>query len=270
MTDSVANVLMNYSRVMPNPAGQMAEGFARGQRNKIAKERTKLEERRTEISEERNTREADADKRAQELQQHKELAGVAASANTPEKWASAQELGFLPKEMSYESREPYIMGVMTQAERMGREKFEFQKGQKGVENVMAERVQTEKERSNRANELAASTKAAKTGTAKTGRGGVSESSYFARETGALLGGDYDAGTDTYTYKDSTARRKAVKIKRDAAREMQGNPSMTREQAFFNAAQRNGIDPTQTADQEELTTQSSNMPTRPSRDYSNLY
>lgn len=285
MTDSVANVLMDYSRVMPNPANQLAQGFARGRTQRTADQRTKLEGRRTEIAEARNTREEAADKRSQEMQKHKELAGVAASANTPEKWSSAQELGFLPKEMAFESREPYIMGVMTQSERMNREKLDFQKGQTetqnvmaarkqgftekqaGVENAMAARKQTEIERKNKAGEVSG----AGSGGMSTDYGKVSESNYFAKQAGELLGGTYDAETDKYTYKDSTARRKAVKVKRDAAQYRQ--QGMSREQAFFNAAQKNGIDPNLEGDQEELAEQAAQepkVPARPARDYSNLY
>ena len=276
MADSVANVLMNYSRVMPDPGGSLAKGFARGQRNKIADERTKLEGRRTEIAEQRNTREEAADKRAIELAEHKQLAGVAASADTPEKWANAQELGFLPEKMKFESREPYIMGVMTETEKLNREKMSFTKGQTGVENKMAERKQAEVERSNRAGEAIDSNKAAKTGQAKGGTGArrlsTGDEGYIAKQVAAAFDGTYDVATDTYTYKDSASRRKAIKMKKDAARFAANNPGMELSMAVEQAAIRNGINVDNFGDQtaEPEVSRETMVPARPSKDYSTLY
>jgi len=103
MASQMAQILSNYRQTMPSG------GLERGVQNfftaKSMGEQSKLRQKQT----------ATEDLKQEQIKQEQimnKLAGPVAAADTNEKWVSAQAKGFLPKDMDFGQREPFIMGMM--------------------------------------------------------------------------------------------------------------------------------------------------------------
>ena len=240
MPSQMARLLNDYRRTMPRDAtAEAAKGYLGMKRLKeqdaIEAAATKRSNRLQDAKEEREIakegREVDAYERERRSEKMQEWLGPASTADTPEKWLSAQESGFLPKELKYETREPFIMATMTESERLAREK----EATRGSET---DRTFGETVRHNKAMEA----REAKGKGSGRSPGGLkaSDENFISKEVSNLFDGTYDVSTGRIQIKDDTNRRKARKLITRASQLAKGNPEMTLSQAVTQAAEEGGI------------------------------
>jgi len=221
----VANVLTAYMNNMPR-GNSFTNAFVKGRQMKQAQANADLEKQAMD--------DASAHEKA------RQLVGIASTAETPEDWARLQSQGFIPKEMPFESKEPFIMGFLTEEERMARKKQDYQKGKDTRQFGLDERKAKETERHNRASERNAAASAKGGGGGSSGLSASDENAIY-RYVAGLFDGNYNPATGQFTgFKDDTSRQQAIDIAAQASQLMKGNPMMTRLEATREAARRNGI------------------------------
>jgi hypothetical protein len=217
MYAGVGNYMQGKQRQRQNVLNEQQEARAqRGEERDIAKEE----------------REVDADTRAKRVETMKQWLGPASTANTPDKWLSAQEAGFLPKELKFEQREPFIMATMTEGERLAREK-EMTRASES-DRTFGETVRHHKATEDR--------KEAKGGKGGGGRGGMkaTDERLISSEVAGMFDGTYDIATGRVQIKDDRNRRLARKIIGRASQIAAGNPDMPLQRIVNQAAEENGI------------------------------
>ena len=133
MPSQLAQILNNYRQTMPEAGAGMREGvdaYVDAQAAK-AKARTEAEQKKfdNDLKKRADTRAQDKEGREktvfedeQKVKVMRSILGPATTADTPDKWASAQEQGMIPKEMPFDKREPFIMATITESERLARQK----------------------------------------------------------------------------------------------------------------------------------------------------
>jgi len=242
MPSQMARILNDYRRTMP----EAGAGLRRGTENYVAIKRQREQDAIKEAAAEKvETREAakegreiakegreiDVYERERRHEKMQEWMGPASTADTPEKWLSAQDSGFLPKELKFETREPFIMAVMTESERLAREK-------EGTRAGESTRTFGETVRHNKAMEA----REAKGKGSGRSPGGLkaSDENFISKEVSNLFDGTYDVSTGRIQIKDDTNRRKARKLITRASQLAKGNPEMTLSQAVTQAAEEGGI------------------------------
>lgn len=247
MANQIASLLNSYRQGM-QPVGQNALGHtlmmqdrrkadeaaqAQGAQTQFENKLKTAKEGREQSKE---ARDQDIYLRAKRLEKMDEWMGPASVATTPEKWADAQEGGFLPKEVKFENREAFIMAAMDEAERLARD-VEARKAE------MDERKQGETERHNRATEKNARITASKSGSGPgAGRPKIADEKAIRAMVGEQFGARYNPITGAYAgVDDPEAKKQVQKISTDAVRLYQHNPTMTGNMAVEEALRRNGIE-----------------------------
>lgn len=231
MPSQLAQILNNFRQTMPEAGSGMRHGMENYVAGKAsqAEATAKAEQQGFEnkLKTDKDKREADKAKREESKFDQEQadrvkqaLLGPVTAADSPEKWASAQQAGFIPKKLKFEDREPFMMATLTEKERIDREKLQLDRAEHGR-------------------------KTRKDATDKSGAGGrkqlkATDENFIAKQVAALFDGIYDPATGAFQLKDDVSRRKALKIKRDAARLAANNPNMTLSAAVTEAAQRNDI------------------------------
>lgn len=99
MASQLAQTLTNFRQTMPQ------SGLAQGAENYF-KVKERKENREIKDLEKAQIRQETADKKFDSFMQA--VAGPVSAASTPDKWASAQDSGMIPKELKYEMREPLL------------------------------------------------------------------------------------------------------------------------------------------------------------------
>ena len=103
MASQMAQILNSYRQTMPS--GGLERGVQNFFTTKSMGEQSKLRQKQM----------GTEDLKQEQIKQEQiinQLSGPVAAADTNEKWVSAQAKGFLPKDMDFAQREPFIMGML--------------------------------------------------------------------------------------------------------------------------------------------------------------
>jgi hypothetical protein len=244
----MARILESYRRTTNQGAGRNALSAYAGGREMARQDKADAAgaeqagfQRQLDVNKEsrakaKEQREVSESERANRLLKMRDMLGPASTADTQDKWLAAQESGFLPKDLKFEQREPFIMATMTEAERFAREK-------ESTRSSESDRTFGETVRSNKAKEKIYGERARK-GKGKSGdrAGGLkaSDENFLSKEVANLFDGTYDVATGRIQIKDDRNRRLARRIITRASQLAKGNPEMTLSQAVTQASEENDI------------------------------
>lgn len=124
MASQLAQVISSYGQDVSRQAGKgLREGVEGGIKTYFGVK--KMQQEKQQATEEKELRDIQTQSAKMDLFKNK-YGGAIIAADKPEKWLAAQEKGFIPKEMEYQDREAFTMGML-QDEAMKQEELNLKK-----------------------------------------------------------------------------------------------------------------------------------------------